>query len=108
MRGMTLQFQFLGTFKREGRWVIAHCESLDVTTQGRNLTEAKKNLIEASELFVISCIERGTLDAALRELGFIGPLKGKPSARPANAFTFPVPVPLRFDKRAAAAAECHA
>jgi predicted RNase H-like HicB family nuclease len=73
MRGMAqIQFQFLGTFKKEGSWVIAHCEALDVTTQGRNLTQAKRNLIEASELFIISCIERDTLDAALRELAAIG------------------------------------
>ena len=105
MRGMAqVQFQFFGTFKKEGGWIIAHCPPLDITTQGKTLTEAKKNLVEASELFIISCLERGTLDLALRELGFIGPVKGKTGAMPANAFSFPVPIPLRFHKKPAA--EC--
>ena len=86
-------------------WYIAHCPPLDVTTQGKTLAEAKRNLIEASELFIISCLERGTLDLALRELGFVGPIKGRIPAMPANAFSFPVPIPLRFQRRSAAA-EC--
>ena len=32
--------------------------------------KAKNNLIEALTLFFISCIERNTLDAALKECGF--------------------------------------
>src|SRR5438876_1255485 len=100
-----LQFQFFGTFKKADGWYIAHCPPLDVTTQGKTLAEAKRNLIEASELFIISCLERGTLDLALRELGFVGPIKGRIPAMPANAFSFPVPIPLRFQRRSAAA-EC--
>jgi predicted RNase H-like HicB family nuclease len=37
------------------------------TAQGRTVTEAKQNLIEAAQLFLISCIERGTLDQAMKE-----------------------------------------
>ena len=37
----------------------------------RTPAEARRNLVEASELFVISCVERGTLDQALKELGFV-------------------------------------
>jgi predicted RNase H-like HicB family nuclease len=107
MRGLAkVQFQLFGTFKREGSWVVAHCPPLDITTQGRTISEAKKNLVEASELFIISCLERGTLDLALRELGFVGPLKGKQESLPANAFSFPVPIPLHFQKKPVA--ECHA
>src|SRR5207244_11750127 len=87
-----LQFQFFGTFKKADGWYIAHCPPLDVTTQGKTLAEAKRNLIEASELFIISCLERGTLDLALRELGFVGPIKGRIPAMPANAFSFLVPI----------------
>src|ERR1017187_9953785 len=48
------EFRLFGTLKREGEWYIAHCPPLDITTQGRTEEEAKKNLIEASELFVVS------------------------------------------------------
>jgi len=63
------EFKLFGTVKREGGWYVAHCPPLDVTTQGRSAAEAKENLREASELFIVSCLERGTLDQALRELG---------------------------------------
>jgi len=106
------QFQLIGTLKKEGGWYIAHCPPLDITTQGRTEEEAKKNLIEASELFVTSCFERGTFEQALRELGWH--VAGKPASRRGAAgkrqhharsgeFRFPVPVPFGFEK---AASEC--
>jgi len=95
-----MQFQLFGTLKKEDFWVIAHCPLLDISTQGRTVAEAKKNLIEAAELFIVSCLERGTLDLALRELGF-STIPGAtpqppPLALPDNAFSFPVPIPLQF------------
>jgi predicted RNase H-like HicB family nuclease len=71
------EFKLFGVVKREGDWFIAYCPPLDLTTQGRTKAEAKKNLVEASELFITSCLERGTLDQALKELGF-APSKAKP------------------------------
>ena len=102
MQGI-LQFNLFGVMKHEGDWYIAHCPPLDITTQGRTPTEARRNLTEASELFLISCIERGALDQALRELGFVAIQK---TARrlPANAFRMEIPLPLRFQKNA----PCHA
>ena len=90
------EFTLFGVMKREGDWYIAHCPPLDLTTQGRTLAEAKKNLLEASELFIVSCLERGTLDQALKELGFV-PFKAKP-ANVANAFPITIPVPFGFEK----------
>ena len=49
-------FTLFGVMKREGDWYIAHCPPLDLSTQGKTLAEAKKNLVEASELFIISCV----------------------------------------------------
>lgn len=69
---------------------------LDMSTQGRTLAEAIKNLVEAPQLFIVSCFERGTLDQALKELGFV-PLKAKPLDLP-SAFPMAVPVPLGFVK----------
>ena len=90
------EFMLFGVMKREGDWFVAHCPPLDIYTQGRTLEEAKKNLIEASELFIISCLERGTLEQALRELGY-APFKGKPKNVP-NAFPIAIPIPYGHQK----------
>jgi len=103
------QFQLVGILKKEGGWYIAHCPPLDITTQGRTEEEAKKNLIEACELFVTSCFERGTFEQALRELGWH--VAGKLASPQATVrkrarhgrsgeFRFPVPVPFGFEKAA--------
>jgi len=101
MRGTTqLEFKLFGTLKRKENWYIAHCPPLDLTTQGRTASEAKQNLAEAAELFFVSCLERGTLDQALRELGFVE-VKGGPERLPENAFRMVIPISLRFQKSAA-------
>jgi predicted RNase H-like HicB family nuclease len=99
------QFQLFGVLKKENGWYIAHCPPLDITTQGRTEAEAKRNLAEASELFVVSCFERGTFEQALRELGW-SVVVGRPAARHGQrsviphkgSFRFPVPVPFGFEK----------
>ena len=99
------QFQLFGVLKKESGWYIAHCPPLDITTQGRTEAEAKRNLAEASELFVVSCFERGTFEQALRELGW-SVVAGRPAARHGRrsvtprkgSFRFPVPVPFDFEK----------
>lgn len=59
------------TVKRDtgSRWVTG-CPALDLFSQGENEEEAKRCLEEAIELWVEDCLERGTLDQALREAGF--------------------------------------
>jgi predicted RNase H-like HicB family nuclease len=39
-------------FQNDGKWFIARCLDLPVTTQGRTLAAAKKNLREAVELYL--------------------------------------------------------
>jgi len=90
-------FRLFGVIKREGKWYIAYCPPLDLTTQGRTEVEAKKNLAEASQLFIISCLERGTFDQALKELGFV-PLKGEAENIPADAFPMAIPIPFGLEK----------
>lgn len=90
------EFKLFGVMKREGDWYIAHCPPLDLTTQGKTSAEAKKNMVEASELFIMSCLERGTLDQALKELG-LAPLKTKP-VNIANAFPIAIPIPFGLEK----------
>lgn len=100
------EFRLFGVLKKENGWYVAHCPPLDITTQGRTEAEAKKNLREASELFVLSCFERGTFEQALRELGWRvlsgGALveKEPPQPLPAGGFRFPIPVPFGLEKAA--------
>jgi predicted RNase H-like HicB family nuclease len=39
-------------FQNDGKWFIARCPDVPVTTQGRTLSAAKKNLREAVELYI--------------------------------------------------------
>jgi predicted RNase H-like HicB family nuclease len=101
---MTIQAEFhlYGQIRKRGKWFIAYCPPLDLSTQGKTFEEARGNLIEASQMFLTSCMERGTLDQALKELGFI-PLRDKAHEEtplPAGAFSFPVPIPMSLDKQA--------
>jgi predicted RNase H-like HicB family nuclease len=59
------------TVKRDAgkRWVSG-CPALDLFSQGTTEEEAKRCLKKAIEIWVEDCLERGTLDQALREVGF--------------------------------------
>ena len=39
-------------FQSDGKWFIARCLDVPVTTQGRTLAAAKRNLCEAVELYL--------------------------------------------------------
>jgi predicted RNase H-like HicB family nuclease len=96
------RFDLYGTMKRDGNWYVAYCPPLDIATQGKTAEQARENLVEAATLFLASCLERGTLDQALKELGFI-PL-GKARSMPRGAFPLAIPLPFGFEK----AVECRA
>lgn len=49
---------------------ISYCPALDLYSQGDTRAEAKKNIKEATGLFLQSCIERQTLQRVLTECGF--------------------------------------
>lgn len=72
MRVAAIEFQMClpVTFERDGEWVLAKCETLDVVSQGRSDDEARANIIEALQLFVETCFEMGTLDEVLQRSGF--------------------------------------
>ena len=69
---MSLQFNAHLPVKvtKRKKWLLASCPILDVHSQGETEEKAKKNLSEAISLFFISCFERGTLDAVLKQSGF--------------------------------------
>jgi predicted RNase H-like HicB family nuclease len=43
--------QFTGIIEREGDGYIALCPELDIASQGNTVEEARRNLVEAIELF---------------------------------------------------------
>ncbi len=43
--------QFTSIIQRDGDWYVAWCPELDIASQGRTVEEARRNLIEALELF---------------------------------------------------------
>jgi predicted RNase H-like HicB family nuclease len=50
-------------FQNDGAWFIARCLDFAVTTQGRTLAAAKKNLEEAVELYLETWGDAGTKPA---------------------------------------------
>jgi len=58
------------TVLREGKKFIAYTPALDLSTSGRTFNQAKKRFEEAVSIFIEECIERGTLQEALRNLGW--------------------------------------
>lgn len=71
MDTVKISLHLICTIKRDGRerWV-AGCPALDLFSQGRTEKDAKHFLVKAIEIWVEDCLERGTLDEALREVGF--------------------------------------
>jgi predicted RNase H-like HicB family nuclease len=69
--GISLEIRLRAFVRREtrNRW-IAVCPKLDVVTQGTSIEDAQRSLDEAVQLWFEDCIERGTLEQALRECGF--------------------------------------
>jgi predicted RNase H-like HicB family nuclease len=68
--GITMNVKLpIEILKRE-RWYVASCPALDVASQGETIKKAKDNLSEAVSLFLISCLERGTLEQVFKDCGF--------------------------------------
>ena len=69
--GISIEFELPAKIRKKGGWFISSCPLLDVFSQGDTRAQAERNLIDALESFLISCYERGTLDAVLRESGVV-------------------------------------
>ena len=54
----------------ETGWYVSQCPALAVCSQGGDRKEARKNLIEATELVLETCFESGTLFEVLRDCGY--------------------------------------
>lgn len=88
-----------GTISREGDWYVTKCDSLPVVTQARTDGEAIANLIEATQLFIESSVERGTFEQVLPKHGWRPELIPPQDVRP-HGFTIPVPIPQAVSRPA--------
>ena len=78
----------------DDKWFIASCPVLDVCSQGKTEKKATQNLTDALTLFLMSCFERGTLDAVLKESGFESAENS--SHTPVTQLEHTINVPLPF------------
>ena len=74
-----LDVRLQGYVRRQGRKWVAVCPSINVVSQGSDQADAQRCLQEAAELWFDSCVERGTLEQALRECGFRPTAWGAPA-----------------------------
>ena len=87
----------VSVFKENGI-CVAHCEALDVASQGQTEENAKENLLIALRLFINSCFERGTLNQVLADCGFV--IDRSPDVDDSSVWgatqkeTLDVPIPL--------------
>ena len=58
------------TILREGKKFIAYTPALDLSTPGDTFEQVKKRFGEAVSIFFEETLKHGTLDQALRELGW--------------------------------------
>ncbi len=59
-----------GEIWQEGNMYTSYCPELDVASCGRTVAEARKNLLEAIDIFIEETSEMGTLHELLEEAGF--------------------------------------
>lgn len=55
---------------QEGQAYVAHCPELDVSSCGKDIDEARRNLKTAVRLFIEEAEKLGTLDDILTEAGY--------------------------------------
>lgn len=107
---MTVQFTMHLPIKitKQEKWFLASCPILDVHSQGHTEEKARKNIEEALSLFFISCFERGTLAAVLKDRGF-QPLHLPPdNQKIAAADEDYIDVPIPFLINQTTSSQCHA
>src|SRR5262249_36800828 len=106
-----LTFALPARTEKKGRWFIATCDALDVCSQGETKEKALHNLADALNEFFVSCFERGTLNAVLRDAGFI-PSHPRPGSSATRVWkgeveTLKVSVPFVIQDRSGDEPEAH-
>jgi len=87
--------------EKKKAYYVSSCPPLDVHSQGETKKKALKNLVEALELFIFSCFERGTLIPALSECGFkyTPGRRAKARSLPPNYQTVDISLPIEVPQR---------
>ena len=95
--------------EQKEKWYVSSCPVLDVFSQGSNPKEARDNLIEAVTLFLVTCLEHGTLETVLRECGF-DTVSGSitEASGPAEDKNEYMDIPLYLLSNPSGQARCHA
>jgi len=70
MKKLMLEFKLPVSILREGKKYVAHTPALDLSTSGRSYEEVKKRFNEIVNIFFEESIRKGTLEEALRDLGW--------------------------------------
>lgn len=70
MRKILLEFNLPVSFIREGKRVVAYTPALDLSTSGKDYSEARRRFKEAVEIFFEELIKKNTLEEVLRDLGW--------------------------------------
>ncbi|MGA1796695.1 MAG: type II toxin-antitoxin system HicB family antitoxin [bacterium] len=81
------------SFFKEGRMFVAYSIVLDLSTCGETFEEAKKNFMEALNIFFEECIKMGTLVEVLESYGW--EKIGKSWQPPAYIGHEDLPIPLQ-------------
>jgi predicted RNase H-like HicB family nuclease len=61
---------FTGEIFKENGMFVAYCPELDLSSCGKDVSEAKKNLLDATRLFMEESLKMGTLKEILDEAGY--------------------------------------
>lgn len=66
----TVEVKVPVSFFREERNLIAYSPSLDISTSGKDMAQAKKRFSEAVQIFMEELFSKGTLEEVLHDLGW--------------------------------------
>jgi len=55
---------------KQGKYFIAICSVLDLSTQGKTLEEAKKRMVEVIDIFFQEIVKKDAVEEILNELGW--------------------------------------
>src|SRR6185295_7869421 len=103
-----VDFRLPAKIRKKGKWYVSSCPSLDVHSQGHTKEEARQNLVDALVFFLESCFARGTLEAVLRDAGFVslptGTAARARSPKAEESVTVPLPFAIRHRRSAASPA----
>lgn len=105
---VTLILKLPVAIKKRRKWYLASCPVFDVHSQGETREKAKENLIEALELFLVSCIERETLDKVLKDCGFEAAYEKPRESVDEDNNMVAVPIPFRITGKPNTHHACHA